>query len=102
MIHVIATIEVAPGRREDFLREFRANVPNVLAEDGCLHYEPTVDGRTDIAAQVAARPNVVVVVEQWASVEALKKHLVAPHMVAFRSQVRELVGSVSLQILEPS
>jgi quinol monooxygenase YgiN len=38
MIYVIATIEVAAGRRADFLAILRANVPNVLAEDGCIEY----------------------------------------------------------------
>ena len=35
MIHVIATIEVAPGRREAVLAEFHKIVPLVRAESGC-------------------------------------------------------------------
>ena len=36
MIHVICTITIAPGRREDFIAEFNGIVPEVLAEQGCI------------------------------------------------------------------
>jgi quinol monooxygenase YgiN len=102
MIHVIATIEVQPGRRDEFLGEFRRIVPAVRAEEGCLEYGPTVDARTSIAAQPAVRDNVVVVVEKWASLAALEKHLVAPHMQDYRAGVKALVAKVELRILEPA
>jgi len=38
MIHVIATIELAEGKRQAFLAEFRKLVPLVKAEAGCLAY----------------------------------------------------------------
>ena len=41
MIHVMATVEVVPGKREAFLSAFDANVPHVKAEDGCLAYGAT-------------------------------------------------------------
>ena len=102
MIHVIATIEVQPGRREEFLSEFRRLVPTVHAEEGCLEYGPAVDARTSIAAQPTVRDNVVVVVEKWAGLAALEKHLVAPHMQDYRARVKPLVAKVALQILEPA
>jgi quinol monooxygenase YgiN len=34
MIHVIATIEIAAGRRDDFLAAFNEIVPEVRAEKG--------------------------------------------------------------------
>ena len=52
MIYVIATIEVKPGKRDAFLAEFHRNVPNVLAEKGCIEYGPTVDVKTEIKAQI--------------------------------------------------
>jgi quinol monooxygenase YgiN len=102
MIHVIATIELASGTREAFLTEFRRIVPLVRAEAGCLEYGPTVDLATDIAAQVPPRNEVVVVVEKWASVEALKSHLAAPHMTDYRSRVKDYVVSAKLQVLQPA
>jgi quinol monooxygenase YgiN len=102
MIHVIATIELAPGQREAFLAEFRKLVPLVRAEAGCLAYGPAVDvPDTGIAVQVPPRENVVTVVEQWEGLEALRAHLQAPHLVAYRSRVKDLVLGSRLQILQP-
>ena len=102
MIWVLATIQVTAGRRDDFLALFRALVPKVHAEDGCLEYGPTVDVETNIEVQVPLRPHVVTVVEKWESVAALERHLIAPHMVEFRASAKELVENISLQIVEPA
>lgn len=102
MIHVIATIELADGKREAFLEEFHRIVPLVRAEEGCLEYGPTIDVATGLAAQAPPRDNVVVVVEKWASLEALRAHLVAPHMTAYRPRVKDLVVGVNLQVLQPA
>jgi quinol monooxygenase YgiN len=100
MIHVIATIEVVPGQRDNFLDEFHGIVDEVRSEKGCLAYEPTVDVETNLPNQLALRPNVVTIVETWKSLEDLEAHLVAPHMVAYRHRVKELVEGTSLQVLQ--
>ena len=102
MICVIATIQVAAGRRDDFLTLFRALVPKVQAEDGCVEYGPTVDVETSFEVQIPVRPNVVIVVEKWESVAALERHLIAPHMVEFRESAKQLVENLSLQVVEPA
>ena len=102
MICVIARIEVAPGRRDDFLARFREVVPKVLDESGCLEYGPMVDVPTSIGAQEAPRDQVVTVVEKWESVEALEAHLIAPHMLEYRKSVKDLVVGTSLEILQPA
>jgi quinol monooxygenase YgiN len=102
MIYVIATIEVAPGKRADFIREFQANVPNVLAEEGCIEYAPTIDFETAIPAQGGVRENVVTIMEKWSSIEALEDHLIAPHMLAYRAKVKDMLVKVTLQVLEPA
>jgi quinol monooxygenase YgiN len=43
MIHVIAIIRCKPGRRQEVIDIFNANVPAVLAEAGCIAYEAAVD-----------------------------------------------------------
>jgi quinol monooxygenase YgiN len=43
----------------------------------------------------------VVVVEKWASLAALEAHLAAPHMVAYRTAVKDYVVETDLQVLEP-
>ncbi len=102
MIRVIAKIEVAEGRRDDFLAEFRKIVPTVVEEEGCLEYEPMVHVPTSIPAQAPRKDSVVTVVEKWESVEALEAHLIAPHMVEYRKSVNELVVGASLEILRPA
>jgi quinol monooxygenase YgiN len=101
MIHVIATIELAEGKREAFLEEFRKLVPLVRAEAGCLEYGPAIDVATGFPIQIPLRENVVTVVEKWESLDALKAHSQAPHMVAYRPKVRDLVLGTKLQVLQP-
>jgi quinol monooxygenase YgiN len=102
MIHVIATITLRPGAREPFLAALNANLPHVLAEKGCLAYRPTVDVASGIPVQVGPRPDVVTLVEAWESLEDLHAHLKAPHMLAYREQVKDLVGNISLNVLAPA
>lgn len=102
MICVIATIEVAPGVREEFLQHFKQLVPRVLAEEGCIEYAAMVDLETAIPSQGPLRENAMLVVEKWASLDALERHLMAPHMNDFRRQTKGLVAGITLQILEPA
>jgi quinol monooxygenase YgiN len=73
MIHVLATIEVAPGKRDDVLAQFAWVTPQVLAEDGCIEYGTAVDVATDNPNQLPPRPDVIVVVEKWRDVAALNR-----------------------------
>lgn len=100
MIHVLATIELQPGVREQFLAEFHRLVPLVLAEQGCVEYGPAIEIATSIPGTPPPRENVVMVVEKWSSVEALEAHLVAPHMNEYRGKVKSLVQATRLQVLE--
>src|ERR1051326_3349177 len=102
MIIVLATIELHPGKRPNFLAEFRQIVPLVRAEQGCHEYFPAIDTASGLAVQGQAREEVVVVVEKWESVATLEAHLMAPHMMAYRPKVKEFVKKVSLQILTPA
>jgi quinol monooxygenase YgiN len=102
MIHVIATIEIAPGKRDAFLAEFRKLVPTVHTEQGCIEYGPAVDLPDTLPILDAPRPDTVLVIEKWTDVAALKAHLAAPHMMAYREAVKDLVRSVRLQVLQPA
>jgi quinol monooxygenase YgiN len=99
MVIVVATVTCISGHRNDFLAEFRRIVPEVLQEDGCIEYGPTIDAATDIGNQ-NTDGNRVTIVEKWESVDALKAHLVAPHMEAYRPKVKNFVESSELRILE--
>lgn len=102
MIHVLATIDLRPDTRDQFLAEFRAIVPIVLAEAGCLEYGAAVDVPTGIPAQPPVRPDVAVIVEKWRDLDALRAHLVAPHMLAYRERVKPFVLRSTLQVLDPA
>ncbi|HEX5455395.1 MAG TPA: antibiotic biosynthesis monooxygenase, partial [Stellaceae bacterium] len=43
MIHVTAIITAKPGKREEVLAHFRANMAAVHAEQGCIEYGPAID-----------------------------------------------------------
>ncbi len=102
MIHVIATIELAPGTRETYLNAFRKIISDVRAEKGCIEYGPAVDAQTDLSNQAKAGPDKVVVVEKWEDLAALKAHSVSPHMQAYRVNVNDYVRSVHLLVLDPA
>jgi quinol monooxygenase YgiN len=102
MICVLARIELREGQREEFLKVFRGLVPTVLREDGCFEYGPMIDVPANLGVATPVRDNVVTIVEKWASVEALQRHLAATHMMEYRQTVKALVAGVELQILQPA
>jgi quinol monooxygenase YgiN len=102
MIHVIATIKVKPGMREKFLEILKANLSHVTAEKGCLAYVPTLDVESGIPVQMDLRPDVVTLVEAWESLDDLLAHLKAPHMLAYRERVKDIVKNISLHVMAPA
>ena len=102
MIHVIAVITAKPGKREEVLRHFRANVPNVRAERGCIEYGAAVDADPALPLQTKYGPETFVVVEKWENMDALKAHAAAPHMAAYGAKTKELLASRVIHILSPT
>lgn len=102
MIHVLALIQVAPGRRDQFLQDFRPLVPAVLAEVGCIEYGPAIDFESGLGIQQMLGGDAVMVVEKWESMAALQGHLTAPHMVAWREKSAAYVKGISVQVLQPA
>jgi len=102
MIHVLATIDLRPGTRDRFLQEFSGIVGEVRAEVGCLEYGAAVDLPTDLPAQPPVRPDVAVIVEKWNDLDALRAHLAAAHMKAYRDRVKPYVVRSTLFVLEPA
>ena len=99
MIHVIATVSIKASQRDAFLEIFKANIPHVLQEDGCIEYSATVDFPTEVPIQ-ETDANVVTVIEKWESLPHLEAHFTAPHMLEYKSKVEGMVEDVSLKILE--
>jgi len=99
MIHVIASIQVKSGQRSAFLEIFKHNMKKVKEEIGCLKYFPAVDVATGLPPQQMT-PDGVTVIETWESLDALRNHLKAPHMLAYREKVKDMVAEVTLKVLE--
>jgi quinol monooxygenase YgiN len=102
MIHVLAIITAKPGQRDKILEAFRANVPAVHAEDGCIEYGAAVDADGLGSFQTKLGPDTFVVVEKWASVDALKAHAAAPHMAAYGAKTKDMVASRVIHVLSPT
>lgn len=102
MIHVIAVITAQPGKRAEILQHFRANVPNVHKEKGCIEYGAAVDAENALAFQTKYGPDTFLVIEKWESMEALKAHAAAPHMAAYGAKTKELIASRVIHILTPA
>ena len=99
MIHVLASIKVKEGKLDAFLEVFKANVPAVRAESGCIAYQPTVDFLSGFSSQ-ELDPGVVTVLETWESLDHLKAHLKAPHMLTYREQTKDMVLRTALKVLQ--
>jgi len=102
MIHVIAILTTQPGKRDTVLKEFRANVPNVKAEQGCIEYGAAVDADPGPSFQKKVGADTLIVIEKWESVEALKAHAVAPHQVEFGAKVKDMLASRVIHVLSPT
>ena len=102
MIHVIAVITAKPGKREEVLSHFRANVPAVRAERGCIEYGAAIDAENALPVQKKWGADTFLVVEKWESMDALKAHAAAPHMAAYGARTKELIASRVIHILSPT
>jgi len=100
MIHVIAIITTLPGKREEVLKAFVANVPAVLAETGCIEYQPVIDSKDGPEFQSIIGPDTFVVVEKWATLDNLHAHAKSEHMAAYATQVKDMIKDRAVHVLE--
>ena len=102
MIHVLAVITAKPGMRDTILTHFRANVPAVKAEQGCIEYGAAIDADNAPAIQTPWGADTFVVIEKWESMDALKAHSTAPHMAAYAAKTKEFIASRVIHLLSPT
>jgi len=102
MVHVLAIITTKPGLREAVLALFNANVPAVLAEDGCIAYEATTDTENAGPMQTAFGLDTFVVIEKWASLAALGAHANSAHMKAYGASTKDMLADRVIHILSPT
>ena len=97
-VHVIAVITAKPGKREEVLANFNANVPAVHAEDGCIEYGAVIDCE-GVGFAKAFGPDTFLVVEKWASLDHLKAHAVTPHMKAYSEKNKDLLADRTIHVM---
>lgn len=102
LVHVIAVITTKAGQRAAVLDLFNANVPAVLAEDGCIAYEATIDTENAGPMQAAFGADTFVVVEKWESMEALGAHARSDHMKAYAASTKDMLADRKIHILSPA
>ncbi len=102
MIAVIAILTMKPGMREEMLEAFRANLPAVHAEKGCIEYTAAIDAEGAGRIQTPLGPDTFVVIEKWGSLEALAAHLASPHMKAYFAKTGAMVASRVVHVLLPA
>lgn len=100
MIQVLAIITAKPGKRDEVLEAFRANMPAVRAEAGCIEYAPAVDVDVLGKYQAMLGPDTFVVLEKWENADALKAHARAPHMAEYAAKTRDLIENRVIHVLE--
>lgn len=102
MIHVIAIITAKPGNRDAILEAFRANMPAVHAEAGCIEYGPVTDAEGIGSFQTKFGPDTFLVLEKWESPDHLKAHAGSPHMAAYGAKTKDLIASRVIHVLSPA
>ncbi|MEH3066904.1 MAG: putative quinol monooxygenase [Aeromicrobium erythreum] len=83
-LDVVATLEAQEGRGDELVAVLQASLATVRAEDGCLRYD---------LHRVRRRPDEVVMVERWASVDALKAHGAAEHFQRTSARLADLLAA---------
>ena len=91
IVHVIAVITAKPGMRKQVLDLFRANVPAVKEEDGCIEYGATVDADEVGGFQTRYGDDTFVVIEKWASLDHLKAHAISNHMKEYGANTKAML-----------
>ncbi len=102
MIHVVAVITAKPGMRDQILEAFRANMPAVHAEAGCIEYGPVVDAEGVGSFQTKYGPETFLVLEKWESLDHLKAHAASPHMQAYGAKTKDMIASRVIHVMSPA
>jgi quinol monooxygenase YgiN len=98
MIYGVVSVQVKAGKLQEWLELFKTNAAKVREEKGCIQYFSLVDIDANIPIQTFDK-NVVTVLEQWESVEALHEHFAAPHMAVYFEKEKEFVEGVTVKML---
>ena len=99
MIYGVVSVKVKAGKLQEWLELFKSNAVKVREEKGCIQYFPLLDVDAGLPIQTFEK-DVVTVLEQWESVEALNDHFAAPHMAVYFEKEKEFVEGVTVKMLQ--
>ena len=92
MIYVIAELRVRSEMADKAFAAARQTVAATVKEDGCISYD---------MHQSVSDPSRLVVVERWASRDALSRHLETPHLKAWRAAGAEFIVDRKVEVVTP-
>lgn len=99
MIHVVAILTAAPGAFDTVLQRYRAVLPAVHAEAGCIEYRIAVDHPKAGPFRAAFGPESLVVIEKWDDMASLDAHSRTAHMQALNAVVKPLLTRREVHVL---
>ncbi len=99
MIYVIVSVRTKPGKAAEYIEMFKKMAVKVRKEKGCIEYFPAVDAQIGMMPQ-AADPNVVTIIEKWASIDDLNTHLSNMNPQDRDKNEKDLVEGVMMKVLK--
>ncbi|MAZ02595.1 MAG: antibiotic biosynthesis monooxygenase [Sneathiella sp.] len=100
VVNVVAIITAKAGKRAEVLTAFKANMPAVHAEKGCIEYNAVVDMEGVGGFQAKLGEDSFAVIEKWESMDALMAHATSDHMKAYGAKTKDLLESRVIHVLE--
>ena len=92
MIYVIVEMRIRLEMAEKAFAAARQAVAATVKEDGCISYD---------VHQSVSDPSRLVLVERWASRDALSHHLDTPHLKAWRAAGAEFIIDRMVEVVTP-
>ena len=89
MLMVIGKMKMAQSAMDDIADDIVKLVPQVLKEDGCVHYSLAVENNKN---------GLIAVCEVWRDDAALAVHLEQPWVTDFSAQVMPLLETHTLKV----
>jgi len=80
--------QTKPSARDAFLRAAAPLAETIRREDGCISYEYYLD---------AAKPDAVLLVEEWQTPEHQQRHMAMPHMAELKRLKEQLVCATAVR-----
>ena len=97
MIYLSVSVIIKEGKMDEFLNACGKVRPLVLAEEGCLMYDHTLDLDLDAVPHGPVDERRVTLYEKWTGREALEAHLKTAHMADFSAAVTDLREEVTIR-----